>query len=371
MDKNQSILVAGAGPVGLTAAVELARRGYVPRIIDNDGEPSPESRALAVNARTLDILEPAGVTEQIIEAGHRVNGMIFINRGSELMRIELKHIPHRFNFLISLPQSQTEEILIRRLKEYGHGVGWYTSLNGFETSGDRIACELEKDGENEEFDADLLIGADGARSQVRKNLGFSFDGKTEPGMFGLADVTLDDWPYPFDRAVVHREPGQIVGFIPMAEGYGRLVSNHPDVLNRLPAAMKVRDVVWESEFRISYRQVERYQSGNVFLAGDAAHIHSPAGGRGMNLGIEDAATLAWLIEEGRASEYTDLRHPIGEKVLKFTEAQTQQMTARSGLQEFMMSWIAPFLLGFTAIQRLAVTRLVGLETPHPAWLDPR
>ncbi|MEM7425090.1 MAG: FAD-dependent monooxygenase [Pseudomonadota bacterium] len=370
MDRQQSILVAGAGPVGLAAAVELARRGFAPTVIDNDGEPSPESRALAVNARTLDILEPAGVTERIIDAGHRVNGMTFIHRGAELMRLELSLIPHRFNFLISLPQSRTEEILIGRLRELGHDVGWYTALTGFQVAGDALQCLVDRNGSSEEVHADILIGADGASSLVRKTLGMAFDGRTEPGLFGLADVTLDDWPYPFDRAVVHRDPGQIVGFIPMGEGYGRLVSNHADVLNRLPPTMKVADVIWESEFRISYRQVEAYQSGNVFLAGDAAHIHSPAGGRGMNLGIEDAASLAWLIGEGRTEEYTQLRHPVGEKVLKFTEAQTRQMTGSSKLEDFMLTWLAPFLLGFKAVQRLAVTRLVGLETPHPPWLEP-
>lgn len=368
MTKRDEILIAGAGPVGLTAAVELARRGYAPRIIDNDGEPSPESRALAVNARTLDILEPSGVTERIIPEGNRVNGMIFIQNGRELMRLELGLLPHRFNFLISLPQSRTEELLIERFQEMGHEIGWHTSLTDFSADDSGIRCNLEQDGETEAIQTDILIGADGARSQVRKSLGFDFKGKTEPGLFGLADVTLDDWPFPFDRAVVHRNPGQIVGFIPMGEGYGRLVSNKSDVLNRLPDTMKVLDVIWESEFKISYRQVDTYQSGNVFLAGDAAHIHSPAGGRGMNLGVEDAATLAWLIQEGRADEYTRLRHRIGEQVLKFTEAQTRQMTTGSGLQEFMIAWLAPFLLKFSAVQKLAVTRLVGLETPHPPWL---
>ena len=369
MAKNEAILIAGAGPVGLTAAVELARRGYSPAIVDNDGEPSPESRALAVNARTLDILEPCGVSEQIIAEGNRVNGMIFLQDGRELMRLELSLLPHRFNFLISLPQSRTEELLIGRLKELGCDVGWHTTLTGFSQEGGKINCQLEQEGKVRDHVADTLIGADGSRSKVRDTLGLSFEGKTEPGLFGLADVMLDGWRYPFDRAVVTRRPGHIVGFIPMGEGYGRLVSNMPDVLNRLPEGMKVTKVIWESEFRISYRQVETYQSGNVYLAGDAAHIHSPAGGRGMNLGIEDAATLAWLIDEDRTVDYTALRHPIGQKVLKFTEAQTRQMTAGGGVQDFMISWLAPFLLGFSAVQKLAVTRLVGLETPHPAWLE--
>ncbi len=368
MAPDTSILISGGGPVGLTAAVELTRRGYQPVIIDDDGEPTPESRALAVNARTLDILEPSGVTERIIEAGTRINAMVFRRGGRETMRLELRYLPHRFNFMVSLPQSRTEELLIARLKELGGSVRWFTELRGFEQSESALQCELHsKDGATEQA-CELLIGADGAHSLVRKSLGLSFEGETELQEFSLADVTLDDWPFPFDNGVVHAEPGRIVGFIPITEGHGRFVSNAPDLLNHLPAVAKVKDVTWESTFKISYRQVQTYQSGRAFLAGDAAHIHSPAGGRGMNLGIEDAATLAWLIETGTTDQYTALRHPIGAQVLKFTQAQTRQMTQSGPMQTLMQNWIAPLMLKVPAIQRMAVSRLVGLETPHPPWL---
>ena len=360
MAKDASILVAGGGPVGLTAAVELARRGYAPRIIDNDGEPTPESRALAVNARTLDILEPCGVTERIIEAGNRINGMIFRSGGKELMRLEMRYLPHRFNFMIGLPQSQTEEILIQRLREYGHNVQWHTELQSLDGKSPKIGVTMKSSDGVKVSDADILIGADGAHSLVRKQLGLDFPGERAPYHFGLADVELDDWPFPFDHGIVHQDPGQIMAFFPLSEGFGRLVCNHPDVMNRLPAAAKVRKVIWESDFRISYRQVDAYQKGNVFLAGDAAHIHSPVGGRGMNLGIEDAATLAWLIEQNRTDEYTGRRHPVGAKVLNFTEAQTRQITEANPLQRFLQNWLAPFMLKFPAIQRLAVSRIVIL-----------
>ena len=127
-------------------------------------------------------------------------------------------------------------------------------------------------------------------------------------------------------------------------------------------------MIWESAFKISYRQVETYQSGRTFLAGDAAHIHSPVGGRGMNLGIEDAATLAWLIEQGKTDDYTAMRHPIGAQVLKFTQTQTKQLTQRGALQRFLQNTVAPLMLKVPAIQRLAVSRIAGLETPHPPWL---
>ncbi len=139
-------------------------------------------------------------------------------------------------------------------------------------------------------------------------------------------------------------------------------------MNHLPPTVKVKGVVWESEFKISYRQVQTYQAGQAFLAGDAAHIHSPVGGRGMNLGIEDAATLAWLLEQDRTDEYSAQRHKIGEQVLKFTQTQTRQLTERSALQGFLQNKVAPLMLKIPAVQRFAVARLVGLETPHPPWL---
>ncbi len=368
MTPDTSILISGGGPVGLTAALELVRRGFNPQIIDNDGEPSPESRALAVNARTLDILEPSGVSERIIEAGNRINGMIFMREGKEAMRLELRYLPHRFNFMVSIPQSRTEELLIARLGELGSSVSWFTELRGFETNGAGFHCELQAASGNGTHSCDVLIGADGAHSLVRKTLGLNFDGETEPQIFSLADISLDDWPYPFDHGVIHAQADRIIGFIPISEGFGRFVSTKPDLMNHLPPTVKVKGVVWESEFKISYRQVQTYQAGQAFLAGDAAHIHSPVGGRGMNLGIEDAASLAWLIEQNRTGEYTALRHEIGAQVLKFTQAQTRQITQRGALQSFLQNTIAPLMLKIPAVQRFAVTRLVGLETPHPPWL---
>ena len=131
----------------------------------------------------------------------------------------------------------------------------------------------------------------------------------------------------------------------------------------------VEQVVWESNFRISHRIVESYQRGNVFLAGDAAHIHSPVGGRGMNLGIEDAATLAWLIETGQTERYTKLRKPIGQSVLRFTNAQTRQLTSTNPLVHFALRRIAPIVMKSKTMQRFAFRRITGASTPRPAWLD--
>ncbi|MFW6077099.1 MAG: FAD-dependent oxidoreductase [Hyphomicrobiales bacterium] len=365
---DPGILVVGAGPVGLTAALELARRGFEPRIIDDDAEPTPESRALGVNARTLELLEPSGATERLLAQGLRLEGLVLRMGGDELTRVPLSDIPHRFNFMLSLPQSDTERLLIEALAERGVAIDWRTRLQSLDIDQGKLTCRLEHEGSSTSVHPASVIGADGAHSMVRKGLGIGFAGESFPGEWGLADVHLADWPFPFNRVVLTLDRHQICAFIPMAEGFGRFVTNHPDVLDRLPPEAKVKSVTWGSTFHISFRQVSTYQQDNAFLAGDAAHIHSPVGARGMNLGVEDACWLAWLMAEDRAQEYTALRHPAGRTVLDFTEQQTRQIVSRSLWADVFRRWLGPAILKVPAIRRGLLSRVAGLDTPPAPWL---
>ncbi|HUE44949.1 MAG TPA: FAD-dependent oxidoreductase [Aestuariivirgaceae bacterium] len=365
---DPEILVVGAGPVGLAAALELARRGFSPRIIDNDAAPTPESRALGVNARTLELLEPSGATERLLAHAIRINGFVLRMGLQELARVPTTDIPHRFNFMLSLPQSDIERLLIEALAERDIAIDWRTRLQSLDAGQGNLSCRLEHEGTSSVVQPATVIGADGAHSVVRKSLGIGFGGESFPGEWGLADVVLADWPFPFDRAVITLDRHSVCGFIPMAEGFGRFVSNHPDVLDRLPPDARVKSVVWQSTFRISFRQVSTYQQGNAFLAGDAAHIHSPVGGRGMNLGIEDACWLAWLKAEGRTQEYTALRWPAGRTVLDFTEQQMRQIVSRSLWADVLRRWLAPAILKLPAVRRRLLSRVAGLDTAPAPWL---
>ncbi len=362
--KPQSILIAGGGPVGLTAAIELKRRGFDPRVVDPDAAPSPESRALAVNPRTLDLMQPSGVTEALLAAGIRVKRMV-IRRGTRIIaEVDLTKIPHRFNFLLVIAQSQTEAILTQRLKEMGVALERNIGL-------DRLTPGMPSElllSNGTETGADIVIGADGAHSVVRKTLGLSFPGETQAEVFGLADIELAEWPYPFDTVVLTILDTHLAPFIPMAEGFGRFISTRGRCLESLPPDAKVKRVAWETDFRISYRQVESYQIGNVFLAGDAAHIHSPVGGRGMNLGMEDACWLAWLIEQDRQAEYTKLRHPVGADVLQFTYRFTQFAKARGNLQDLALRTLLPLVTGIPFMRNRAFNALTALDTPPAPWL---
>jgi 2-polyprenyl-6-methoxyphenol hydroxylase-like FAD-dependent oxidoreductase len=371
MASDPDILIVGAGPVGLTAALELSRRGFEPHIIDDDGEPTHESRALGVNARTLELLEPSGTTERLLAHGLRLAGFVFRMGPHELARIATRDIPHRFNFMLSLPQSDTERLLIEALAERGIKVDWHTRLQALAASETGLSCQLERAGTSRTVRPATLIGADGAHSTVRKGLGIGFGGESHPGDWGLADVELADWPFPSDMAVATIDRHQISAFIPIREGFGRFISNHTDVLDRLPPEAKVKSVAWQSTFRISFRQVSSYQQGSAFLVGDAAHIHSPVGARGMNLGIEDACWLAWLMAEGRTHEYTALRWPAGRTVLDFTEQQTRQITSRSLWADVLRRYLGPAFLKVPILRRRQLARLAGLDTPRAPWLESR
>ncbi len=357
--------IAGGGPVGLTAAIELQRRGFSPRIVDPDLQVSLHSRALAINPRTLELLEPCGATEALLAAGHRVNGAIVRYNSQPLFQLNIGLVKHRFNFLLSLPQSETEEILEQTLKAQGISVERGVALDGFETASQSITVKLSN-GKSE--NVDFLIGADGSHSTVRKILGLGFPGESTPQVFGLADVELTAWPFPWDMAVATIRQDHVVAFIPMREGFGRFVSTRPDTMNILPPEARVAKTVWEAEFRINYRLVETYQKGNVFLAGDAAHIHSPVGGRGMNLGIEDACWLAWLVEQKRTPEYSSLRHPVGERVLKLTALPTRLISSNGFMAIALRRWIVPTVLGMDWVQGKILPDMLALDTPPAPWL---
>lgn len=183
MAEDAPILIVGAGPVGLTAALELTRRGRAVKIIDRDGAPSPESRALGVNPRTLDLLEPSGVTDMLLARTHRVHHLLIREGGKERIRLALKHMLHRFNFLAVLPQSDTEKTLIEALAAAGVAIHWNTELASMVEDAGKFLCDSAR--------YLTVIGADGAHSLVRKSLGIGFPGESTPQMFSLADVELD------------------------------------------------------------------------------------------------------------------------------------------------------------------------------------
>ena len=354
------VLVTGAGPTGLAAALELTRHGKSVRIVDKNPTRSQHSKAIGVNARTLELMEPSGVTERLLASGLRLRRFHFRSGDRLLATVELSRVRHRYDFMLALLQAETERILEQRLAERGTMVEWSTEFTGLEAGPDRIRAALLAKGEERTVEAACLIGADGAHSAVRHALGLPFRGTTDPSEWWLVDVRMD-WPFGTAELNLFARPAAVLGVIPIEPGLFRLVSSGPEPRDMLPAGARVHDEVWRSAFRISYRQVDTYQVGRVFLAGDAAHVHSPVGARGMNLGIEDGTVLARKMIEGTLEGYTAERHPVGARVIRQTRALTRLVTARNPLGRWLRDQLFAHVIGPNPwVQRALARRVLGL-----------
>lgn len=366
-----NILIVGAGPVGLAAALELARRGYAPRIIDKGAgfTPLEQSRALGVNNRTLQLLAPSGVSEQLLAAGNRVTRFRVVNeKGRDVLGFGFDNAGALYPFMLVVPQGRVERILAAALAEYGVEVEWNAEAIGSNRNAAGPSLDINRPDGVDTIRADILIGADGAGSFVRKEFGFGFEGESYPAEFGLADIDLaeavDD-----DTLVLRFRKGGALGSIPLGGRRVRFVSPTPDISKALPRDLKIADVVWRSSFRIAFRHVEKMRDEMVFLAGDAAHVHSPAGARGMNLGIEDACWLAYAIDEGKTAHYSDWRLPWIRKIVAQTKSQTDALVGMNMWERFVRDRIAGGLLSIPAFKRAALKRLTGLDTADPPWLN--
>jgi 2-polyprenyl-6-methoxyphenol hydroxylase-like FAD-dependent oxidoreductase len=360
LPEEPNILVVGAGPTGLTAAIELARRDIKVHIIDRKEGPTSLSKAVGISAHSLEILEPSGVAAQLLARGIRIRrANIWSPAGRRLGRIDFSQIRHRYNFLLSLPQSETETILGGALGRFGVAVEWQAGLAGLAAAGGVIRASI---GGKADQAYDYVFGADGVHSRVRESLGLAFPGKTHKRLWSIADVEGPDWPYdPGEAHLFLRPAGSVCFAIPIGKQRFRAVSNTPDAMVSLPSSDRMSRVLQTDTFHIPVKQAPAYQSGNVFLGGDAAHVHSPVGGRGMNLGIEDAAGFARRFFSNNLAGYTAERHPIGKTWIELSEkilagAQAQSLLGRTARD------LAIFALGHAPIlQRPMLRRVSGLE----------
>jgi 2-polyprenyl-6-methoxyphenol hydroxylase-like FAD-dependent oxidoreductase len=354
------VLVAGAGPVGLTAALELRRRGIGCQIIDRLAERAPYAKAVGIQPRTLEIWEHCGVLRDALDAAIEMRGMQIYTNGKLSFEVQLD-LPDEVPFgFVALPQYETERILAGSLARLGTGIERGTELTSFAQDAGGVTAKLAGPAGPQTVRARYLIGCDGAHSAVRAGLGLNFAGGAFPEQYMLADVVAD-WSMPAgvgiraqhqsngktdDLLVCIPLPGRsryrMSMFVPpelaapdpqpgagevahgLDSGQAPELRHIQAVLDRLaPQPAQASDMRWSSVFRISHRIVDRYRSGRVFVAGDAAHIHPPTGAQGMNTGIQDAWNLGWklaLAVQGLASDalldsYDAERRPVGEEVV--------------------------------------------------------
>ena len=381
------VLVVGAGPTGLALAAFLTAEGASVRLVDRLPDRVHESRALAIQPRTLELLAGLGVTAELVARGNRGVRVVmhFPRRTVAANLFELGLDDTAYPYLLFLSQAVTEEVLGAHLATRGVPVERRVELVDLRQDADGVTCELAgPDGASSRCRARFVVGCDGQRSSVRQLAGIRFGGSAYPQTFVLADVEADGIAPGSAHAFV--TPQGLLFFFPLGRPttWRMLAMRPPDETGLLDEAPTLADVqilcdtytggdvwlhspAWRTRFRIHHRRAEHYRAGRVFVAGDAAHVHSPAGAQGMNTGIQDAANLAWkLAAASRGSvsgvlldSYEGERAPVGREVLRFTDRAFRIATSTSAPLRFARGRVAPILVPLAL--RLAVARSRGVR----------
>jgi 2-polyprenyl-6-methoxyphenol hydroxylase-like FAD-dependent oxidoreductase len=372
MDTGSSdVIVVGAGPTGLALATGLHAFGTRSRIIDRRPERNHDSRALAIQPRTLEVLTGIGIAQEMIERGNPGVRLQLHSRGrsTELPLFDIGLDDTAYPFLLFLSQAETEAILERYLATRGTLVERGVELVGLAERPDAVTCELRHlDGTTEHLDAAYVVGCDGAHSTVRHHAGIAFPGSTYPQTFVLADLAADG----LDRSAVHAylSAAGMLFFFPLGDpAPWRLLGMRPhhessatgtpslDELQALTDTyttepIELADPVWATNFRLHLRHADRYRTNRIFVAGDAAHVHSPAGAQGMNTGIQDACNLAWKlawvtnhsVDPALLDTYQAERQPIGRDVLRLTNRAFTIATSTNPAVTAVRTHLAPRLM---------------------------
>lgn len=336
------VLVIGAGPVGLSAALALIAEGIACRIVEMREAPSELSRAVGIMPETIHALTRLGAGNAIRAEGIPINRMTIKRGPKTLMKLDVTTGNLGSEVMIGLPQNRTEEILRDALRTQGIHPEYGVSVTDISTTEDKSTVAFS-DGSEHEFD--WVVAADGIGSTTRSCLGIKYPGNDLPGEWSIADVDVSD---PFDEngvtVYVQGDGNVFVMVLPIERRRARIVSSTDDALAALPERLNIKNIRRTGKFSISVRQAETYKKGRVLLAGDAAHCHSPVGGKGMNLGIADGIAAAQAIATGQTDGYTEARHAIGTKVMGASEAGRKIITSNDALVKLATS-IATQLAG--------------------------
>jgi 2-polyprenyl-6-methoxyphenol hydroxylase-like FAD-dependent oxidoreductase len=383
--EDTDVLIVGAGPTGLMLANQLARRGVRAVIIDRHSGPAQQSRALGVQARTLEIYSKLGIVERALELGTRGSGANIWAQGRKMARVPLGEAGRRatpYPFILILGQDDNELIMGDKLRELGVAVQWNVELVAFEQQADHVDATLRlPHGGTRKVRAAWVAGCDGARSAVRELSGITFPGAPYEHVFFVADteatgamvrdeVNVYLWREGFHLFFPMRgkDHWRVVGILP-AELRGKedvgFEAVVPSVRHEAGSALSFKSCTWFSTYRIHHRAAERFRDRRCFLLGDAAHIHSPVGAQGMNTGLQDAYNLAWklaLVVQGRADaalldSYEAERVPVARRLLNTTDRAFMLVVSDSWLAGLfrtqVLARIAAFVLGRERIQRFA------------------
>lgn len=382
------ILIVGAGPTGLMLACQLTTQNISFRIIDKTEDHTTQSRALVIQARSVEILDQMGIAQKAIQQGKIAKAIGAFFNGKKVLRVTVNNMGAgltKFPYLLMLEQSHTESILLDFLDAHNHHVDRRTELKGFIQNKKSVSAVLKlPDGSEETITAKYLVAADGAHSIVREQLKIPFGGKTyEQSLFVLdCKASID---IPEDEMYLAFSDKAFGGFFPLTKGRWRILGDVPKGIeekkgitfegikerfaNELHMNVKLYDPQWISGYQAHHRYASDFRKGRCFLAGDAAHIHSPVGAQGMNTGLQDAYNLAWklkLVIKGKAKDflldtYTEERIKIARNLVRSTDRVFNVVTSESKFIRVFKLYIIPLALKLVAplfqklkfVQRLA------------------
>ncbi|MFG2293665.1 FAD-dependent oxidoreductase [Streptomyces sp. NPDC048603] len=368
------IAIVGAGPTGLALAVTLAGAGVDFVLLDRQAEGANTSRAAVVHARTLEVLDeldPTGVlSAELIGRGNPVSRFRIRDGARPLAAIDFDGLATAHPYALMVPQYETEAVLLDRLRALGGEVHRPYEVTAVTQDADGVTLTTAT---GETLRAAYAVGADGMHSSVREAAGIPFSGSAYAESFVLADVAMDWAPGAGEVSLTFAAAGLTV-IAPLPGGRYRIVATvdeapaEPDLAfvrklldERAPSQATVTSLVWSSRFRIHHRVADRYRAGRLFLAGDAAHVHSPAGGQGMNTGIQDGHALGLALASGDLDGYEARRRPVALRVVALTDRMTRVATTRNGLLRPVRNAVVPLLARIPALRTRLATELAELN----------
>jgi len=378
---DTDVLIVGAGPVGLFLANECARRGLRCRIVEANATQSQHSKALAIFPRTLEIFDMANVVGPFLEAANRVTSVAIIAGDHQLAHMPFTPEETPYSFVAMVPQDVTEKLLAEELNRRGGHVDYETRFISAVQYDDSVTATLDQKGKSVEVTASFVVGCDGAHSAVRHLLDLPFEGAMYDALFMLADIQSNE-TLPADQLQLCPNEVGPVAIFPMSATRRRIVAMIHEKEGDAPSLEMVRRILrerapkglealglhWSSYFQIHHRQAAKLRVGRMFIAGDAAHIHSPFGGQGMNTGLQDVWNLAWKLDlavRGHATEellesFTAERRPVIKSVIETTDFMTKAMGTPSKLAQALRDTMIPMVSRLAPFQHAFVERLSEL-----------
>lgn len=383
---NTDVLVVGAGPTGLALATALQKAGIDHLIVDALPEGTNTSRAAVIHAHTLEMLEPLGVVRALEAEGLTLNRFALRDRDDPLIELNFDGLPSAYRHILMLPQPRTEAILTARLKELGGDVRRNVRAVEVSQDADRVTVKAETPDGEMEIRARYAVGADGMHSTLRGATSIQFEGEAYGESFVLADVEMD-WPLGQTEVSLSFSPAGLVVVAPLPDGSFRIVATMDQAPetptiediqklldDRGPKAdpARVRKIGWASRFRVHHRLASSYHDGRILLMGDAAHVHSPAGGQGMNAGLVDAMVLGdalvGVVGNGAPlstlDRYAQMRRPAAHEVLGLASRLTRIATVRSILARKVRNMVLRLLGKIPPFKARLALQLSGLSRRH-------